>query len=71
MSLATVYKALSILCDLGLAQELNVGEDAFRYDADTSHHRMCAARNVAASMMFPHSRRMVSTRKSRRKPVTL
>ena len=38
MSLATVYKALSILCDLGLAQELNVGEDAFRYDADTSHH---------------------------------
>ena len=38
MSLATVYKALAILCDLGLAQELNVGEEAFRYDADTSHH---------------------------------
>ena len=27
MSLATVYKALAILCDLGLAQELNVGDE--------------------------------------------
>lgn len=38
MSLATVYKALSILCEIGLAQELSLGEDSFRYDADTSHH---------------------------------
>lgn len=38
MSLATVYKTLGILCEVGLAQELNVGEDAFRYDANTSHH---------------------------------
>lgn len=38
MSLATVYKSLSILCAIGLAQELSLGEDSFRYDADTSHH---------------------------------
>lgn len=38
MSLATVYKSLSILCEIGLAQELSLGEDAFRYDADTSDH---------------------------------
>lgn len=38
MSLATVYKSLSILCEIGLAQELSLGEDSFRYDAETSHH---------------------------------
>lgn len=38
MSLATVYKALSILCEVGLAQALNVGEESFRYDAKTVRH---------------------------------
>ena len=38
MSLATVYKSLDAFCQMGLAQELNVGEEAFRYDADMSHH---------------------------------
>ncbi len=38
MSLATVYKTLTILCHVGLAQELNVGEDFFRYDARVEHH---------------------------------
>ena len=38
MSLATVYKTLSILCEVGLAQELNASEDAFRYDANTQPH---------------------------------
>lgn len=38
MSLATVYKSLDAFCQIGLAQELNVGEEAFRYDADISHH---------------------------------
>lgn len=38
MSLATVYKALSILCEIGLAQALNVGEESFRYDANTAQH---------------------------------
>jgi len=38
MSLATVYKSLGILCQVGLAQELNVGEDSFRYDANVHAH---------------------------------
>lgn len=38
MSLATVYKTIEILKGIGLIQVLNVGEDSFRYDADTSNH---------------------------------
>lgn len=38
MSLATVYKTIDILREIGLVQVLNVGEDSFRYDADTSDH---------------------------------
>lgn len=38
MSLATVYKALKTMVEVGLVQELNVGEGNFRYDIDTSPH---------------------------------
>ena len=38
MSLATVYKTMEILQEIGLVQILNTGEDSFRYDADTSDH---------------------------------
>ena len=38
MSLATVYKTIDILKEIGLVQILNAGEDSFRYDADTSSH---------------------------------
>ena len=38
MSLATVYKTLESLRDAGLVQQLNTGEDAFRYDAITAPH---------------------------------
>ena len=38
MSLATVYKALKTLEDVGLIQELNVGEGTFRYDANFKPH---------------------------------
>lgn len=38
MSLATVYKALKTLVDVGLVQELNVGEGTFRYDGFTENH---------------------------------
>ena len=34
MSLATVYKTMDILAELGLIQVLNVGEDSYRYDAE-------------------------------------
>ncbi len=38
MSLATVYKSLEMFKDLNLVQELNVGEDKFRYDANVNPH---------------------------------
>ena len=38
MSLATVYKTVDILKEIGLIQVLNTGEDSFRYDADMSTH---------------------------------
>ncbi|NLM13748.1 MAG: transcriptional repressor [Epulopiscium sp.] len=38
MSLATVYKTLDALKKVHLIQELNVGEDCFRYDANTKSH---------------------------------
>jgi Fur family peroxide stress response transcriptional regulator len=38
ISLATVYKTLDTLVKHGLVQQLNVGEDSFRYDAHTKPH---------------------------------
>jgi len=38
MSLATVYESLEVFKELGLVQELNVGEDKFRYDANVNQH---------------------------------
>lgn len=38
MSLATVYKTLDTFVQHGLVQQLNVGEDSYRYDADISAH---------------------------------
>ena len=43
LSLATVYKTLRTLVDIRMVQELNAGEDNFRYDAnvETHPHIMC------------------------------
>lgn len=38
MSLATVYKTLKTLVEVGLIQEINVGEGNFRYDANAETH---------------------------------
>ncbi|KRQ88065.1 Transcriptional regulator PerR [Caloramator mitchellensis] len=38
MSLATVYKTLNTLIELNLVQEINVGEDNFRFDATVEAH---------------------------------
>lgn len=38
MSLATVYKTIEVLKEIGLVQALNVGEDSFRYDANVEKH---------------------------------
>lgn len=38
MSLATVYKTLDALVKASLIQQINVGEDSFRYDATAHSH---------------------------------
>ncbi len=38
MSLATVYKTLDSFVQNGLITQLNLGEDSYRYDADTTPH---------------------------------
>lgn len=38
MSLATVYKAVKTLVEVGLVKELNVGEGNFRYDGNVGDH---------------------------------
>ncbi|WP_090090709.1 Fur family transcriptional regulator [Clostridium uliginosum] len=38
MSLATVYKTLKTLVEVGLIQEINVGEGNFRYDRNAKSH---------------------------------
>lgn len=38
MSLATIYKTLDTLVKHNLIQQLNIGEDSYRYDADTRSH---------------------------------
>ena len=38
MSLATVYKTLDALVKNNLVQQINVGEDSFRYDANAFAH---------------------------------
>lgn len=38
MSLATLYKSLKTLASVGLIQELNLGENNFRYDANVHEH---------------------------------
>lgn len=52
MSLATVYKTLDTLKKADLIQELNVGEDSFRYDANTmSHpHMICKECNEVSDL---------------------
>ncbi|MBQ4515468.1 MAG: transcriptional repressor [Clostridia bacterium] len=38
LSLATVYRNLNLLCQIGEIQKLDTGETVDRFDADTSNH---------------------------------
>lgn len=38
MSLATVYKSVEVLARINAIQVINMGEDSFRYDANTAKH---------------------------------
>lgn len=45
LSLATVYRTLALLRELGLVDELHLGEEHHHYEirpADTHHHLVCA-----------------------------
>jgi Fur family peroxide stress response transcriptional regulator len=44
LSLATVYKTLDALCELGVVQEVSVLSDTKRYDANLErhHHLVCS-----------------------------
>jgi Fur family transcriptional regulator, peroxide stress response regulator len=48
LSLATVYQTLHLLTELGLLQELELGEKTSRYDPDTSPHVNVICRNCGA-----------------------
>lgn len=38
ISLATVYKSLELFVELGLIKVINIGENSFRYDFNTTCH---------------------------------
>ncbi|SNS76847.1 Fur family transcriptional regulator, peroxide stress response regulator [Anaerovirgula multivorans] len=38
ISLATVYKSLELFASLGLVKVINIGENSFRYDFNTTSH---------------------------------
>lgn len=54
MSLATVYKTLDSFVQTGLAQQINVGEDSYRYDADTTPHAHVQCTSCRAVVDMPH-----------------
>ena len=51
--LATVYKTLDTFVQHGLVQQLNLGEDSYRYDADTSKHSHIQCTKCKAVMDLP------------------
>ncbi len=53
LSLATVYKTLDTLKRTGLIQEINVGEDRHRYDANTTPHAHMVCRVCQQVMDAP------------------
>ncbi|MBE6025103.1 MAG: transcriptional repressor [Cellulosilyticum sp.] len=53
MSLATVYKTLDTFVQHGLVQQLNLGEDSYRYDADTSEHSHVQCINCKSVVDLP------------------
>lgn len=50
ISFATVYKTLDTFRDVGLLTEFNVGEDAHRYDGNTSVHPHFVCNNCNSIM---------------------
>ncbi len=55
MSLATVYKTLDALVKAGLIKQINVGEDLFRYDANTDAHIHAICRDCNEVIDLPYT----------------
>lgn len=53
MSLATVYKTLDAFVQHGLVQQLNLGEDSYRYDADMTPHSHVQCTQCKSVMDLP------------------
>ncbi len=56
ISFATVYKTLKSLKNAFLINELNLGEDSFRYDANTSSHSHIICTNCKKIIDFNHNK---------------
>ena len=62
LSLNTVYYTLGVLRTAGLVQEVNVGHDRARFDANLSphHHVICQGCQTILDVMDPRLNRLVS-----------
>lgn len=62
MSFATVYKTLDTFVQHGIVQQLNLGEDSYRYDADTSKHSHVQCTKCKCVVDLPFLHRVVDLR---------
>jgi len=62
MSLATVYKNLISLKEVGLIKEMNAGEDSFRYDANCENHPHFLCRNCGGVFDLPEIKELKNAR---------
>lgn len=62
MSLATVYKTLDSFVQNGLIQQLNLGEDSYRYDADVFPHAHIQCTICKSVKDMPHLQHITDLR---------
>ena len=62
MSLNTVYYTLGVLRRVGLIQEVNIGHERARFDANLSphHHLICLGCETIIDVVDPHLNRLTS-----------
>lgn len=62
LSVNTVYYTLGVLRTAGLIQEVNIGHDRARFDANLSphHHLICVGCHTIVDVMDPHLNRLSS-----------
>lgn len=62
MSLATVYKTLDSFVQHGLVKQLNLGEDSYRYDYNTTNHIHIQCTSCKEIMDMPYVEHVTSLR---------